>query len=243
MNLVVDIGNTSVKIGVFLEEVLIHHKSFQIKDFQEVIAFVFSEFDGIEAAIICSVGSLPKKDLFFLKKKTKTLVLNEDTAIPFKNLYSTPHTLGVDRIALIAAAVYHNRGQNVLIIDAGTCITYDFKNKNEEFLGGAISPGIYLRYRSLHQHTAKLPKLSLTTPNQLTGDSTISAIHSGVVNGVVYEINGVIEEYCNIYGDLTVILTGGDAHFLSKRLKNSIFATSNFLLEGLNYILAFNYTQ
>lgn len=243
MNLVIDIGNTSVKAGVFGGEKLVVHKTFQLEDFQEVIISLFLEYKKLERAIVSSVGRLPKKDLIFLKKKIKTLILDHKTTIPFKNLYSTPKTLGVDRIALIAAAVFQNKGQNVLIIDAGTCITYDFKNKNEEYLGGAISPGIHLRYLSLHQYTAKLPKLSLAATDQLTGDSTVSAMHSGVVHGVIYEINGVIEEYCNIYGDLTVILTGGDAHFLSKRLKNSIFATSNFLLEGLNYILAFNNTQ
>ncbi|MFL1894959.1 type III pantothenate kinase [Aquimarina sp. 2-A2] len=243
MNLVIDIGNTTIKIGVFNGEKLVFKIAAQLKDFEEVIVSVLSEYQELKKAIIASVGKLSQKKLNFLQKKIETLVLDEHVSIPFKNLYSTPHTLGVDRIALIAAAVYNCQGQNVLVIDAGTCITYDFKNKNDEYLGGAISPGIHLRYSSLHTHTAKLPKLSLIAPDQLTGDGTINAIHSGVVNGVVYEIDGVIEEYCNIYGDLTVILTGGDAHFLSKRLKNSIFATSNFLLEGLNYILAFNNTQ
>jgi type III pantothenate kinase len=143
-------------------------------------------------------------------------------------------------LALVAAAVNQFPDKDVLVIDAGTCITYDFKNKKEEYLGGAIGPGVRLRYESLHNYTAKLPLLKVTDPKNHIGNSTEEAIHSGVVFGILHEINGVIEEYCNIYTDLTVILTGGDAHFLSKRLKNSIFATSNFLLEGLNHILAFN---
>ena len=126
------------------------------------------------------------------------------------------------------------------MIDAGTCITYDFVNEHSEYLGGAISPGIDIRYRSLKDYTAKLPRLSLSDEFNLIGKSTSESIHSGVVNGVIQEIEGVINQYKAKYPDLTVILTGGDTKSLFKQLKNSIFAHQNFLLYGLNQILTFN---
>ena len=124
-----------------------------------------------------------------------------------------------------------------MIIDAGTCITYDFINAEGVYLGGAISPGLRLRYTSLHNLTANLPLLETKEVENWIGDTTERAIHSGVYNGLIQEIDGVIAQYKDKYEPLVVILTGGDAHILSKRLKNSIFAHSNFLLEGLNYIL------
>ena len=128
----------------------------------------------------------------------------------------------------------------VLIIDAGTCITYDFIDSKNNYLGGAISPGVYTRYKSLNNLTANLPLLKPRSVKNITGNSTAKSMHSGVVKGVLLEIDGVINTYKEKYEDLTVILTGGDCKFLSKQLKNSIFANSNFLLEGLNYILEFN---
>ena len=155
-------------------------------------------------------------------------------------MYKTPTTLGVDRLALVSASVNKFSSKNVLIIDAGTCITYDFIDNKNNYLGGAISPGVYTRYKSLNNLTAKLPLLKPRTVKNITGNSTKQSIHSGVINGVLFEIEGVIKNYNTKYEDLTVILTGGDSKFLSKQLKNSIFANSNFLLEGLNYILEFN---
>ncbi|MCB0468082.1 MAG: type III pantothenate kinase, partial [Aequorivita sp.] len=131
-------------------------------------------------------------------------------------------------------------GKNVLVIDAGTCITYDFLNSKNEYMGGAISPGISLRYKALHTFTEKLPLLEATNPNLFVGNTTATSMHSGVVNGVLYEIDGYISMYRKNYDNLTVILTGGDAHFLRDSIKNDIFANSNFLLEGLNHILEYN---
>ena len=107
-------------------------------------------------------------------------------------------------------------------------------------MGGSIAPGIAMRYKSLHSFTAKLPLLEKTAAIAMIGNSTETAIHSGVIQGVTFEIDGVIHQYKDQYPDLTIILTGGDAHFLRDRLKNDIFANSNFLLEGLNYILELN---
>ncbi|RZS99784.1 type III pantothenate kinase [Aquimarina brevivitae] len=241
MNLVIDVGNTAIKLGVFEHYKLVDHKRTTAAAFFELFQKTIQKYNTIDAVIFSSVGNLDTQSLSLIKDYDLELVeLSHRLKMPFKNLYLTPETLGVDRLALTAAAVSKFPKKNVLIIDAGTCITYDFKNSNEEYLGGAIAPGIALRYSSLHHYTAKLPLLSIKEPDALIGKSTEQAIHTGVILGVIAEIDGIIREYCNIYDDLTVILTGGDAHFLSKRLKNSIFATSNFLLEGLNYILGIN---
>ena len=154
--------------------------------------------------------------------------------MPFKNCYKTPLSLGIDRMVLVAGAVLSRPLQNRLIIDAGTCITFDFINSNNEYLGGSISPGIHLRYKSLHDYTDRLPLLDTKTPHRLIGNSTTEAIHSGVINGTTSELDGFISNYQEAYPNLTVILTGGDALFLAKRLKSTIFANSNFLLESLN---------
>jgi type III pantothenate kinase len=137
-------------------------------------------------------------------------------------------------MVLAAGAVFQFPNQNRLVIDAGTCITYDFIDHQNNYLGGAITPGLRLRYESLHNYTAKLPLLVLESPKELIGNSTSNSIHSGVVNGLVYEIDGFITEYGTRYSNFIIILTGGDTDFLAKRLKNTIFANSNFLLESLN---------
>ncbi|MFT5846470.1 MAG: type III pantothenate kinase [Psychroserpens sp.] len=240
MNLIIDVGNTYVKFAVFnfgkLEDKIVG----EIVDFDALVANVLNTYPKIDQAIVSSVGKLGKSHIKRLQNKIKLLELSHKLLLPFKNLYATPTTLGVDRIALVSASVEQFPDSNVLIIDAGTCITYDFINTNNEYIGGAISPGIRLRYRALNDLTANLPLLETQVPEDILGNSTQNAIHSGVVFGVLKEIDGVIEDYINKYSGLTVILTGGDTKFLSNQLKNSIFANSNFLLEGLNFILEYN---
>ncbi len=240
MNLIVDVGNTYVKFAVFEENALIHKDSFKLKSFKKAYNELKEEFPKLKAAVISSVGKLSTKDIDLIKNDLKVLELDHETKLPFRNRYKTPKTLGVDRIALASASVDQFPDRNVLIIDAGTCITYDFVTKKNSYLGGAISPGIRIRYQALHNLTANLPLLEKNLPKTITGNTTESSIHSGVVIGAIKEIDGVIDQYRSNYQDLTVILTGGDAKFLSNQLKNSIFANSNFLLEGLNFILEFN---
>ncbi|GAA3521133.1 type III pantothenate kinase [Aquimarina addita] len=243
MNLVIDVGNTSVKLAVFQGSSVIFKEILELDLFFDKIQKIHTKYPLLKNAILSSVSHMRDQDVKLVTSLFNTLLLDHTKKMPFANLYSTPQTLGVDRMALIAAAVDQFPKKDVLVIDAGTCITYDFKNQKEEYLGGAIAPGLRLRYASLNNYTSKLPLLELAAPEKHIGNSTNEAIHAGVVNGVLYEIDGAIDEYCNIYPQLTVILTGGHAHFLSKRLKNSIFATSNFLLEGLNHILAYNNSQ
>lgn len=240
MNLIVDVGNTYVKLAVFNGEKIKKKDTVKLKYLLKHITSLSKEFKSITKVIMSSVGKLEEKDISYINNKFNLMLLNSKTKLPFKNLYKTPKTLGIDRIALVSACVYKFPKKNAIVIDAGTCITYDFVTAKSEYLGGAISPGIRMRYKSLNNLTANLPLLETKTPNDITGNSTNMSIHSGVINGVLKEIDGVIEQYKQKYSDLTVILTGGDANFLSKQLKSSIFANSNFLLEGLNYILQFN---
>ena len=240
MALIIDVGNTDVKYAVFQDSKIISKRIGKLKFLKKEVNTIINEFNFLKKAIISSVVALKEKDLNFITEQLDVLVLTVNTKLPFENAYKTPETLGVDRIALISASVMQYPEQNVLIIDAGTCITYDFITSDNTYLGGAISPGIKMRYQSLNNLTANLPLLKKTAPKNIIGNSSKESIHSGVINGILIEIDGVIQEYEKKYKDLTVILTGGDDDFLSKRLKSSIFANSNFLLEGLNFILEFN---
>ena len=240
MNLIIDVGNTCTKVAVFKGDRLLGKVSVETKNVLKTVKEFQKKYDLIQKSIVSSVGKLNKKTLNYLEKEFFLQVLSHKTKLPFKNLYSTPKTLGIDRMALVCASIDDFSDKNVLIIDAGTCITFDFINDKNEYLGGAISPGIRMRYKALHDQTANLPLLETKMPKDIIGNSTASSIHSGIMFGVLSEIEGSIERYKQEYADLTVILTGGDAKMLSKQLKSSIFANSNFLLEGLNFILQFN---
>ncbi len=239
MNLIIDVGNTRIKLAVFKNSELIHTESINNKNLIEKAAVLIKKFGCINA-IISSVGSIKKSQIEVIKTEIDLLELNNYTKIPFKSNYATPKTLGVDRIALVSSAILNFPKANVLVIDAGTCITYDFVDKTGLYEGGAISPGIEMRYNSLHKFTNGLPLLKPTYLNELIGNSTESSIHLGIIIGVISEIDSFINQYRKKNKDLTVVLTGGDTNFLSNRLKNSIFANPNFLLEGLNKILTHN---
>jgi type III pantothenate kinase len=142
-------------------------------------------------------------------------------------------------MVLATGATLQYPNQNRLVIDAGTCVTYDFISQDDVYLGGAISPGLRLRYQALNDYTAKLPLLTAEHPDYFIGNSTSNSIHSGVVNGLAYEIDGFIAHYQECYSNFIIILTGGDGEFLAKRLKNTIFANSNFLLESLNQTIQY----
>jgi type III pantothenate kinase len=239
MNLIVDVGNTRIKAAVFESDRLVELFVFTEEELLEKVDFFLSKYlitDGIVSAVKILSEELMKK----LKEKAPFVILNSKTKVPFVNKYKTKDTLGVDRIAVASIAAKKFSKENVLIIDAGTCITYDYINANNEYFGGAISPGIEMRYKSLSYYTSKLPLLEKNETIFFIGGSTEESIHSGVVTGVVGEISFIIEEYKKENGDLTVVLTGGDTYFLAKQLKSSIFANPNFVLEGLNTILIYN---
>ncbi|WP_036380216.1 type III pantothenate kinase [Muricauda sp. MAR_2010_75] len=240
MNLVIDIGNTLIKYAVFENGNIVYDQSSESGLFLSKVKGLFEQYPKINHALISSVGKLDRKERDIVALFCKVHVLTHDSKVPFKNSYATPQTLGMDRVALATAAFYHNPRGNTLVIDAGTCITYDMVNNFGEYIGGAISPGIRMRYKAMHNQTAALPLLEPEEIWDFIGNSTAASMHSGVINGVTQEVDGVIEQYRNRFQHLTVILTGGDAQFFAKRLKNTIFANSKFLLEGLNCLLEYN---
>lgn len=240
MNLVIDVGNTKIKMAIFQEDSQILDVKCVKKEFQERLYELFKNYP-IKNTILSSVGAFSEVDLKKVSQLQPNLVyLSNNTKVPLENYYSSPETLGVDRIALASAAIYKYPQTNVLVIDAGTCITYDFVNEEGQYLGGSISPGITMRFQALHKFTAQLPELTLENQKELIGRSTDQSIQSGVVFGVIGEISSIINRYKQKNKKLTVVLTGGDTNFLAKRLKNGIFAHPNFLLEGLNAILNYN---
>jgi type III pantothenate kinase len=239
MNLIIDVGNTRVKTAVFKDDRLINSYSFDHSEIEIKIEEIKKE-NQISSVIISKVTSIRGFNAKKMFAESFLIELSNETPVPFKNIYETPKTLGIDRIALAAGAIKKYPNHNVLVIDAGTCITFDFINKERTYVGGAISPGISMRYKALHYYTDKLPELEPAEPKALIGSTTRESINSGIINGVIKEIEGIISEYRMKYSDLTVVLTGGDTNFLAKQLKSSIFANRNFLLEGLNSILIFN---
>mgnify|MGYP000679577018 CR=1 FL=1 len=239
MNLIIDVGNTRIKAAVFESNRLIELLVFTEKELLEKVDFFLSKY-VITDAIMSSVTVLTVDLISNLQKKVSFIFLDSRTKVPFVNKYKTKDTLGVDRIAVVSNAAKKFSKENVLIIDAGTCITYDYINSENEYFGGAISPGIEMRYKSLNYYTSKLPLIEKKETNFIIGGSTKESIHSGVVTGVVGEISFIIDEYRKENQYLTVVLTGGDTYFLAKQLKSSIFANPNFVLEGLNTILIYN---
>ena len=240
MLLVIDVGNTRIKTAVFEQNTFVEHFVFTKKEFDEKVNFILNQFPKITSIVVASVGIFDKNDFLAFENKAKIVFITKDSLFPFANLYETPSTLGIDRMVIATGAVLQFPKQNRLVIDAGTCVTYDFIDENDNYLGGAISPGIRLRYESLHQFTAKLPLLAKANPKSCIGNSTNESIHSGVVNGLTNEIDGFIDYYKSLNANFIIILTGGDAEFLAMRLKNTIFANSNFLLESLNQTFQYN---
>lgn len=240
MNFIIDLGNTSAKLAVFNNQGLVEKWTCSSEDLLKQAHSVVDAYPEMEHALVAAVGELPKSIRKFLKARMEWMELSHATKVPFSNLYESPTTLGVDRIGLIAAACLHYPGQPVLVIDAGSCVTYDFKDRNENYQGGAISPGLHMRYKAVHQFTAKLPSLHPKKPEDVMGNTTEDSLHVGIVSGLCSEIDGFIQAYREKFPELITIFTGGDTDFLRDSLKNDIFAHPNFLLEGLNYILEYN---
>ncbi len=234
MILAIDIGNTRVKYAVFETNTIIETNAFLHVDLEINIQKILKKYQKIAAIVCATVKSRENNELFFVPNSVIVHYINREMRFPFQNHYGSPQTLGIDRMVLAAGASLQYPQHNKLVIDAGTCITYDFINRDNIYLGGAISPGIKLRYESLHNFTANLPLLSLEEPENIIGNSTNQSLHSGVINGIRFEIEGFINELKLNENKFIIILTGGDAIFLAKPLKNTIFANSNFLLESLN---------
>jgi type III pantothenate kinase len=233
--LVIDSGNTYTKIGQFVDGKLINVH--QIESLEDIVLTV-QQYRPVK--IVLGSVNFPF-DQF--KKKISSIEIHpilSTAEVPFKVRYKTPATLGIDRLAGIAWAWEQSPGKNMLVIDAGTCITYDIINEEGEYLGGGISPGIELRLKSLHTYTTNLPEVRFKEDIQLIGDTTQNSILSGVMNGLIEEINGIISEYKKKYKDLTIFMSGGSAIFFESKIKHSIFAFPNMVLLGLYSLYEFN---
>ena len=243
MNLVIDIGNTATKLALFESENLIkkiQHHTLTIHKLETLL----NDFPKISNCILCSVTNHSEQIEQLLSSRTQLLLFDYTTRIPILNKYSTPKTLGKDRLAAAIGANALFPEKNVLAIDVGTCIKYDFVNSVSEYLGGAISPGIGMRYKALHQFTDKLPLITTSTEEiKLIGTSTEESIRSGIQLGVIAEINGIIHQYELLYPKVNIVLSGGGSVELQKHLKKDIFASPNLVLYGLNKILTYNFNS
>jgi len=234
MSLMIDIGNTKTKYAHFVSD---HIKEKGVCNTEDISKIVYVYSEKVKNIMLSSVKPIP--DLVLSKprnKDCKLVVLSSELEMPFKTSYNSPETLGSDRLALIAGAVSFFPNRPVLIIDAGTCITFDFVDSKKNHLGGAISPGLQMRLNALESQTSALPTVNLREPYKLIGDSTENSILSGVVNGAIKELDGTIDTYKKRYPETIVLITGGDLGFFDKKLKNSIFADEDILLKGMYFI-------
>lgn len=240
MNLVVDIGNTLVKLALFNNDTLVQQSRVKPNELNLINQFIAKQ--KVDKAIVATVTNGSKEVIASLTTKVPlVIVFDSKTPIPIKNLYKTADTLGNDRIPTVVAANQLHPACDILVIDAGTCIKYNFLNKNSEFAGGGISPGINMRFKALNTFTARLPLVEVDLSfNKLVGTNTQESILMGVQMAVLAEVEGIVKQYEASYPGLKVLLTGGDWAFFEKRLKNTIFVRPNLLLEGLNLILNYN---
>lgn len=240
MNLVLDFGNSLVKTGVMHGNRILWKSSAENIDTEE-ISNILSQFPGIKNAIVSSVSGKCGHVSDFLRGNTDYFIsLDHGTLLPFENKYTTPSTLGRDRLAAVAGALHLFPCRNCLVVDAGTAITFDFINENRQYLGGNISPGMKIRFRALHEFTKRLPLAEKNDTAPFLGDSTEHAIVAGVQNGIIFEIDGYVTAIQNKYRDVKVILSGGDAIFFENKLKSNIFAAPDLIFSGLNFILDYN---
>lgn len=236
MNLVVDAGNSLTKVGIFDDHKLAVQYAFSnLPELKE-----FLQNYSADNLIVSSVTHDAIKIASWAHHSNHKLILDSSLPLPIINTYTTPETLGVDRIAGVCGAHQLFPGTNCLVIDAGTCITYDLLNSDGKYTGGGISPGLLMRFEALNTFTKKLPLIGPADEVPLIGQTTEASIQSGVVNGLIAELQGVIALYRQRFSALRVILCGGDAQFFENKLKGSIFAVPELVLSGLNSILIYN---
>lgn len=236
MNLAVDYGNSRIKAGLFENHHLVEHVQFE-SDPQFEAWLGAHRFEHV---IISSVTRNTDHILQVIKCDGAKLVMSQSILLPLTIKYATPLTLGVDRIAAACGAIEIMPNRDCLVIDMGTCINYEFVDDQLNYHGGAISPGVKMRFDAMHTFTARLPLIHLNDKVALTGNSTETCMQSGVMNGVLSELEGIIALYREKYPSMGVILCGGDAHIFENKLKQPIFVAPNLVLRGLNSIMLHN---
>ncbi len=239
MQLAVDIGNSFTKAALFEGQQQKAFVRFSGDDAGPILALM--QAHGMaDAAMISAVRSIPEDFLSVLKAHCPVHLLSHETPLPFGITYGSPATLGRDRIAAVAAAYARFPGKNVLVIDMGTCITYDILQADKTWPGGIISPGIAMRLKAMHHFTNQLPLATLNEDGPLTGTNTNEALNAGALWGTRAEVEGMITFYSSIYEDLTVLVGGGDNNYFDKKFRISIFAAPNLVIEGLKFIMDFS---
>ena len=242
LNLVIDWGNSSLKTGWFREQELIEVGRYESPD-----AFMADFSKRPARHVLVSSTSRPGSDI---RRQLTELgsdfwILDSQTAVPIRKGYDTPATLGTDRVAAAVGAVTLFPNQACLILDLGTCLTADLIDQNAVFQGGLISPGLRMRFRAMHEQTARLPLVELPMDASqrwppLTAKNTLQAMQSGVLNGLTFEMNGILENYRRERPGIVVLVCGGDASSFESRLKPPIFVVPELVLIGLNRILSYN---
>lgn len=227
--LVIDAGNTRIKLGIYSQDELIDNLSFSNDELANLKSFLTG--NRFDAAIISSVRS--KKDTQWLLQLVQGAKLFQSLSqIPIEIDYETPQTLGADRLANVIGA-YSISKKACLIIDIGTCIKFDIVDAKGTYLGGSISPGMRMRYRAMNEFTAGLPLVNNFKPAKLIGKSTVDCMHVGTMRGIQAELDSFIKSYTSDYQNLDIFITGGDAHYFDFDSKNNIFVNENITIHGL----------
>lgn len=236
MNLIIDEGNTNAKVSVYTIGVELF--SWSGKDIDiSLLSSLISDYN-VKAAIYCSTRIPDKSVCNFLKENTRFVLFDSDTKVPLINKYKSPQTLGRDRLAACVGANFLKPNGDILVIDIGTAITYDFVSKGA-YLGGNIAPGMQMRLDALHHFTARLPQVDINNVYQEMGDTTETAIYSGCKSGIIYEIEGYYRRQMLKYPKVSVFLTGGGAKYFVNQINFEIFAKSNLIQIGLEQILMY----
>lgn len=234
---IVDAGNSFLKVGVFKDQILenvVRIGYLELSDYAELlnnsedkVVFISSVLNEYETNKLIDIYSA-------------SIVLKRDDFLPIQIKYESPETLGLDRICNSVASFFLAKGKHSVAIDIGTCIKFDFTDKEGNYLGGSISPGINLRYKSMNDYTGKLPLIKDRISSDLIGNNTLNSMRSGVINGIKAEIDQFIDLYSQQYQDLTFFVTGGDAVYFDFPFKNNIFVDENLTLKGLHQIYLVN---
>ena len=243
MNLLIDVGNTQVKLAIAHSGEILRLPTVNSSKAGPLREILKTQ-SKINNCILVQSGLFPsgwEEELY--NYFPGLLELKPTTPLPLEIIYKTKESLGMDRIASAVGANYLFPGKNILVIDGGTAITVNLISKDAKFLGGNIIPGMSIRFKALHEYTKSLPLVKETNDFEILGNSTETAIRSGVLNGIIFELEGYINELKNKYPGLTVVMTGGDAEFFAKHLKSNIFVDLNLIFAGLNRILEYNADQ
>ena len=238
MNLVVDLGNTYHKVALMDDGAMVElfqHEKLTIQELNSL----FAKYKP-QKAILSSVVKNDEEIRTWLQSTLPYIVMSHELDFPFKNCYATPETLGTDRIAAVVGGRTIFKEGNLLVIQAGSCVTFDFIDEQNNYWGGSIAPGILMRLKALHDYTGKLPLVHFEEIDSFCGNSSSTSILAGVTCGIASEIDGMIARYEKKYENLSVILSGGSIKYFDKWLKNSIFANPNLVIVGLNTILKLN---